>query len=187
MTQVHSKRIDLRHFRRAQAKEDVNGFNDALRNPVRRACFWGKTFRSGLTVPATALPQQADVVVRLPQHVVGQERQNYGADFALQNAFGAGFFEVPEPCGFLQNILARHCLSGHGFSAGFRLDDLVLHTAAGFQHLAGIPGKIIGALDQCPFCRIQHAADEQGVFFHDPTEKQVQFHGVSQRLLNIEY
>lgn len=123
MTQVHSKRIDLRHFRRAQAKEDANGFNDALRNPVRRACFSGKTFRSGLTVPATALPQQADVVVRLPQHVVGQERQNYGADFALQNAFGAG-----------ESRLQKQC-----------------------------------------------------VFFHDPTEKQVQFHGVSQRLLNIEY
>ena len=46
---------------------------------------------------ATALPQQADVVIGLPQHVVGQERQDYGTDFALQNSFGSGFFEVPEP------------------------------------------------------------------------------------------
>lgn len=73
--------------------------------------------------------QQPDIVVGLPENVVGQQGQDDAADLALLDPLGPGGLEVPEPAGFFQRIGG---------------DGSVLGLAAGLQQGAILLGKVVG-------------------------------------------
>ena len=78
--------------------------------------------------------------------MVGQQRQDNRANFALLYPLGSGDLEIPEFSGQL----------------------LRAAPAGAFQQALVIPGKAVGRGGQRLLAGIQQPTDEQGVLHHDP-------------------